>query len=58
MASYERIPYLIMFEDKGPYKDTYAGEIVRTVLKSHLLKPVDNPSDTVIILMHPIGSGE
>ena len=58
MASYERIPYLIMFEDKGPYKDTYAGEIGRTVLKSHLLKPVDNPSDTVIILMHPIGSGE
>jgi pimeloyl-ACP methyl ester carboxylesterase len=58
MASYERIPYLIMFEDKGPYKDTYAGEIGRTVLKSHLLKPVDKPSDTVIILMHPIGSGE
>jgi len=58
MAGYERIPYLIMFEDKGPYKDTYAGEIGRTVLKSHLLKPADKPSDTVIILMHPIGSGE
>ena len=58
MASYERIPYLIMFEDKGPYKDTYAGEIGRTVLKSHLLKPANKPSDTVIILMHPVGSGE
>ena len=58
MADYERIPYLIMFEEKGPYKDTYAGEIGRTVLKSHLLKPVGKASDTVVILMHPVGGGE
>lgn len=58
MASYERTPYLIMFEDKGPYKDTYAGEIGKVVLKSHLLKPTGSTSKSVIILMHPIGGGE
>jgi len=58
MASYERIPYLIMFEDRGPYKDTYAGEIGKVVLKSHLLRPENSTSSTVIIFMHPIGGGE
>ena len=55
---YDRIPYLIMFKDPTPYKDTYAGEMGKTVLKSHLLKPVDCPSDTVVLFMHPIGGGE
>jgi len=32
---YDRIPYLIMFKDPTPYKDTYAGEMGKTVLKSH-----------------------
>lgn len=58
MAAYERIPYLIMFEDKSPFKETYGGEIGRIVLKSHLLKPADSPSDTVIVFMHPVGGGE
>lgn len=57
MSSYERIPYLIMFEEKVPYKDTYAGEIGRVVLKAHLLRP-ENASNTVLIFMHPIGGGE
>jgi len=55
---YDRIPYLIMFKDPTPYKDTYAGEMGKTVLKSHLLRPVDCPSDTVVLFMHPIGGGE
>ena len=25
MASYERIPYLILFQESAGYKDTYAG---------------------------------
>ena len=58
MAAYERIPYLIMFEEKGPYKDTYAGEIGKVVLKSHLLRPENSTSSSVIIFMHPIGGGE
>lgn len=58
MAAYERIPYLIMFEDKSPFKETYGGEIGRVVLKSHLLKPAGSSSDTVIVFMHPVGGGE
>jgi len=58
MAGYERIPYLIMFDDQGPYKDTYAGEIGRVVLKSHLLRPEGKSSATVTLFMHPVGGGE
>ncbi len=58
MASYERIPYLILFQESAGYKDTYAGPMDQVVLKAHLLKPKDQPADTVVILMHPIGGGE
>ena len=58
MASYERIPYLILFQESAGYKDTYAGPMDQVVLKAHLLKPTDQPADTVVILMHPIGGGE
>ena len=57
-GSYQRIPYLIMFDDPSPYKDTYGGQVGRTVLKSHLLKPEGRDSDTVLVFMHPIGGGE
>lgn len=58
MADYERIPYLIMFEEKSAYKDTYAGEIGKVVLKAHLMRPAKAVSNTVIIFMHPVGGGE
>ncbi|MGB2419847.1 MAG: alpha/beta hydrolase, partial [Luminiphilus sp.] len=58
MAGYERIPYLILFQESAGYKDTYAGPMDQVVLKAHLLKPKDQPADTVVILMHPIGGGE
>jgi len=54
---YDRIPYLVMFEDTSSYMDTYGGVAETVVLESHLLKPKDVPSDTVIIFMHPIGGG-
>jgi len=57
-SSYERIPYIIVFEEKAAFKDTYGGEIGRVTLKAHLLRPLDRPSKTVIIFMHPIGGGE
>lgn len=56
--SYQRIPYLIIFEELAAYKDTYAGPMDQVVLKAHLLKPEGQPADTVVILMHPIGGGE
>jgi dienelactone hydrolase len=57
-VSYQRIPYLIIFEELAAYKDTYAGPMDQVVLKAHLLKPEGQPADTVVILMHPIGGGE
>lgn len=54
----ERIPYLLLFNDQpSPYKDVYGG-VEHVVLRSHLLKPANSPSKTVIIFMHPIGGGE
>lgn len=57
MASYERIPYLVVFDETAAFKDTYSGQIGKVVLEAHLLKP-DTPSDSVVIMMHPIGGGQ
>jgi len=55
---YERIPYIIVFNEKAAFKDTYGGEVGQVTLKAHLLRPKGVASDTVIVLMHPIGGGE
>jgi len=54
--SYERIPYLVVFDEQAGFKDTYAGMIGKVVLEAQLLKP-EAPSDTVVIFSHPIGGG-
>ena len=36
----ERHPILIVFDEKAPYKDTYAGEIGRIALRAHLRPPL------------------
>lgn len=53
---YERIPYLVIFDEVSAFKDTYAGEIGKTVVEAHHLKP-EVPSDSVVIFSHPIGGG-
>jgi alpha-beta hydrolase superfamily lysophospholipase len=54
---YDRIPYLVTFDDTSAFRDTYGGVSELVALESHLLKPRDHPSDTVIVFMHPIGGG-
>lgn len=54
---YERIPYLVVFDDNSAYRDTYGGVTESVVLESYLLRPKGIPSDTVIVFMHPIGGG-
>lgn len=54
---YERIPYLVVFEDDSAFRDTYGGVTEDVVLESYLLRPKDVASDTVIVFMHPIGGG-
>ena len=53
---YERIPYLVVYDETSAFKDTYAGEIGKVVVEAQLLKP-ETPSDSVIVFSHPIGGG-
>lgn len=55
--AYDRIPYMVAFQEKSHFKDTYAGPSEFVALESHLLRPIDSPSNTVIVFMHPIGGG-
>src|SRR6202789_1341388 len=55
---YDRIPYLVAFDEKSGFKDTYGGQIDRVVLEAQLLVPKGRPSKTVIIITHPIGGGQ
>jgi pimeloyl-ACP methyl ester carboxylesterase len=54
-ADYVREPFLVVFKEETPIKETYAGEVGTIVLEGHRLKP-PHPSKTVVIFMHPIGS--
>lgn len=54
---YDRIPYLVIFDDDSAFRDTYGGVTESVVLESYLLRPKDLASDTVIVFMHPIGGG-
>jgi pimeloyl-ACP methyl ester carboxylesterase len=54
---YERIPYLIAYQNLSGVRDVYGGVSELIVLESYLLKPKTNPSDTVLVFMHPIGGG-
>ncbi|HKY92053.1 MAG TPA: alpha/beta hydrolase [Nevskiaceae bacterium] len=54
----ERIPYLVVYQEKAAYKDTYGGVDGIVPLKAHLLKPAGTTAKTVLVFMHPIGGGE
>ena len=53
---YERIPYLVAFQNNSGVRDVYGGLAETVVLECYLLRP-DTPSDTVLVFMHPIGGG-
>jgi len=36
---YDRIPYLVMFEDKSDFRDTYGGVGEQVALECYLLRP-------------------
>jgi hypothetical protein len=54
---YERIPYLVAYQNTSTVRDVYGGVAELVVLESYLLKPKTKPSDTVLVFMHPIGGG-
>src|SRR5258705_11586286 len=65
---YDRIPYLVAYQNNSGVRDVYGGVAELVVLESHLLRPkAPEPSatgaapaatsDTVLVFMHPIGGG-
>ncbi|MFP6774076.1 MAG: alpha/beta hydrolase [Alphaproteobacteria bacterium] len=52
---FQRLPYLVRFEDHSVIKETYAGPLNQITLEGHLLRPDDRPSKTLLVFMHPSG---
>lgn len=52
---YHREPFLVVFKETASVKETYAGDLGTVVLEAHRLVPVNRPSRTVIVFMHPVG---
>lgn len=53
----ERIAYAVGFTESSTYSDVYGGGGAVVGLDCHLIRPVDDPSDTLIVFMHPVGGG-
>jgi hypothetical protein len=52
---YTREPFLVVFKEEQPIKETYAGEVGTVVIEGQRLRPAGVDSKTVIVFMHPIG---
>ena len=55
-SRYERIPYLVAYQNTSGLRDVYGGLAEIVALECYLLKP-GVPSETVLVFMHPIGGG-
>lgn len=53
----ERIAYAVGFSENATYSDVYGGGGALVGLDCHLIRPVDRPSSTLIVFMHPVGGG-
>lgn len=53
----ERIAYAVGFAEHATYSDVYGGGGAVVGLDCHLIRPIDQPSDTLIVFMHPVGGG-
>ena len=53
---YERAPYLVAYRNDSGVRDVYGGLAEIVVLECYLLRP-EQPSDTALVFMHPIGGG-
>ena len=54
--TYNRIPYLVAYQNNSGVRDVYGGLAELVVLECYLLRP-DVESETVLVFMHPIGGG-
>lgn len=55
--SYTRKPFLVVHTQVSATRDSYGGRSDVVALEAHHLVPDDVPSDTVIVFMHPLGTG-
>jgi pimeloyl-ACP methyl ester carboxylesterase len=53
----DRVAYVVGFSEHATYSDVYGGGGAVVGLDCHLVRPVDAPSDTLIVFMHPVGGG-
>ncbi|MEM9745666.1 MAG: alpha/beta hydrolase [Actinomycetota bacterium] len=53
----ERVAYVVVHAEDAAFSDVYGGGGNIIGLDCHLVRPLDSPSDTVIVMMHPIGGG-
>ncbi|MFT5531102.1 MAG: pimeloyl-ACP methyl ester carboxylesterase [Candidatus Poriferisodalaceae bacterium] len=53
----ERIAYVVAYKETAAFSDVYGGGGNVIGLDCHLVRPVDKPSDTVLMFMHPTGGG-
>lgn len=53
----ERIAYAVGFQEDATYSDVYGGGGAVVGLDCHLIRPLGQPSDTLIVFMHPVGGG-
>ena len=53
----ERIAYAVGFQENATYSDVYGGGGSVVGLDCHLIRPVGQASDTLIVFMHPVGGG-
>lgn len=52
-----RHPYMVVFEEKTAFKDTYGGQVGFAFVECMLTRPKDRESNTVVVFSHPIGGG-
>lgn len=55
-SAYQRIPYLVAYQNTSGVRDVYGGLAEVVTLECHLLAPPVR-SETVLVFMHPIGGG-
>jgi len=53
----ERIAYAVGFQENATYSDVYGGGGAIVGLDCHLIRPVEQDSDTLLVFMHPVGGG-
>ena len=53
----ERIAYAVGFQENATYSDVYGGGGAVVGLDCHLIRPIDQPCDSLIVFMHPVGGG-